>query len=225
MVKHIELMGMEIPNYSLREEITCVEEALKNTELNIFLTVSMEYLVLAGHENPVKDSIRQAKLLIIDDKEILSVAGIHSSQRIHEASEHVFFTEMMKRLVRSQREVFLVADTKEELNKARDILEGQFDRLRITGQYALEDHPDDYDHMINEMNGCAPDVILSIMDSPEQERFLMEHKGKIGAKIWYGLGMHYQQLIERKGFGWKLRKLIHFGRFKMHVNHYQESEK
>ena len=226
MIKQIQLLGMTIPNYSMREELQLAQDALKDEKLRLILTVSMQSLVkVSGCESQqVKECVEQADLVVVEDPEILSVAGINSSQRTHEAQDHLFFTELLKRLQRGQQQVYLVASKNAALEKIQEILSERYEKLNIVGQYSIEDYPDDLDRMINEINSAAPDVIISVMPTPQQEEFLVANRSKLMAKLWYGLGENYGLLMEKKGFGWRMRRLIHFGRFKMHVNHYEERE-
>ena len=226
MIKQIQLLGMTIPNYSLREELQLAQDALRDERLRLLLTVSMQSLikVSSSESQQVKECVEQADLIVVEDPEILSVAGINSSQRIREAEDHLFFTELLKRLQRGQQQVYLVASKNAALEKIREILRERYEKLHIVGQYSIEDYPDDLDRMINEINSAAPDVIISVMPTPLQEEFLVANRSKLLAKLWYGLGENYGLLMEKKGFGWRMKRLINFGRFKMHVNHYDERE-
>lgn len=224
MIKQIQLLGMTFPNYSLRDELQLAQEALHGERLCMFLTMSMQSLVKvssSGSEEE-KSFVEQADLIVVEDPEILSVAGITSNQRIREASDHLFFTELMKRLQRGQQQVYLVAAKSAALDKIKEILAQRYEKLQIVGQYSIEEYPDDLDRMINEINSAAPDIILSVMPTPQQEEFLMKNRSKLLAKLWYGLGENYGLLMEKKGFGWRMKRLIHFGRFKMHVNQYDD---
>lgn len=224
MIKQIELLGMTIPNYSLREELQLAQEALKGEAPQLFLTVSMQSLMKIGssESEAVKECVEHADLVVIDDSEILSVAGINSGQRIREAADHLFFVELLKRLQRGQQQVYLVASKNAALEKIKEILADRYEKLAIVGEYSIEDYPDDLDRMINEINGAAPDVILSVMPTPQQEEFLVANRSKLLTKLWYGLGENYSLLMEKKGLGWRMKRLIHFGRFKMHVNQYED---
>lgn len=227
MIKQIQLLGMTFPNYSLRDELQLAQEALRSERLCMFLTVSMQSLmkVSSSGSEEEKSFVEQADLIVVEDPEILSVAGITSNQRIREASDHLFFAELMKRLQRGQQQIYLVASKNAALEKIKEMLEERYEKLHIVGQYSIEEYPDDLDRMINEINSAAPDVILSVMPTPGQEEFLMKNRSKLLAKLWYGLGENYSLLLEKKGFGWKMKRLIHLGRFKMHVNQYDDEEK
>ena len=227
MIKQIQILGMTFPNYSLRDELQLAQEALRSERLCMFLTMSMQSLmkVSSSGSEEEKSFVEQADLIVVEDPEILSVAGITSNQRIREASDHLFFAELMKRLQRGQQQIYLVASKNAALEKIKEILGERYEKLHIVGQYSIVEYPDDLDRMINEINSAAPDVILSVMPTPGQEEFLMKNRSKLLAKLWYGLGENYNLLLEKKGFGWKMKRLIHLGRFKMHVNQYDEEEK
>ncbi len=226
MIKQIQILGMTFPNYSLRDELQLAQEALRSERLCMFLTMSMQSLmkVSSSGSEEEKSFVEQADLIVVEDPEILSVAGITSNQRIREASDHLFFAELMKRLQRGQQQIYLVASKNAALEKIKEILGERYEKLHIVGQYSIEEYPDDLDRMINEINSAAPDVILSVMPTPGQEEFLMKNRSKLLAKLWYGLGENYNLLLEKKGFGWKMKRLIHLGRFKMHVNQYDEEK-
>lgn len=227
MIKQIQLLGMTFPNYSLRDELQLAQEALRSERLCMFLTMSMQSLmkVSSSGSEEEKSFVEQADLIVVEDPEILSVAGITSNQRIREASDHLFFAELMKRLQRGQQQIYLVASKNAALEKIKEILDERYEKLHIVGQYSIEEYPDDLDRMINEINSAAPDVILSVMPTPGQEEFLMKNRSKLLAKLWYGLGENYSLLLEKKGFGWRMKRLIHLGRFKMHVNQYDDEGK
>ncbi len=221
MAKKIRLLGLEFFNYPLREELQIAQEALDDEKLQIILTVSMQSLVKAGELRQVAECVEQADLVVADDPEILRAAGITSVQRIREAEDHLFFKELMKRLQRLQRRVYIAASRTAALEKALEVLAEHYEKLPIAGTYSIEEYPD-MDRMINEINSAAPDVILSVMPTPEQEEFLAENRGKLLARLWYGLGEDCGILLEKKGLLWRVRRLIRLGMFRMHVNEYED---
>lgn len=224
MIKQIQLLGMTFSNYSLRDELQLAQEALHSERLCVFLTMSMQSLmhISSNPSDEEKLFLQQADLIVVEDPEILSVAGIASSQRIREASDHLFFHEFAKRLQRGQQQVYLVASKTQTLEKMKKLLAQRYEKLRIVGEYSIETYPDDLDRMINEINSAAPDVILSVMPTAEQDEFLMQNRSKLLAKLWYGLGEGFDLLVKKKGFGWRVKRLIHFGKFKLHVNQYDD---
>jgi len=64
-VKKIEILGMHLDNYTVRESLLRLDTYMGNTVLNIIETVTMKQLVLAGEHPVIKDCLNQADLCII----------------------------------------------------------------------------------------------------------------------------------------------------------------
>lgn len=229
MVKKIRLLGMEMDNFTLQEELMLSEAFYHKQELNIIRTVSIEMLSLAADSQAVRDGIGQADLLVVGDREILTEAGIYSAQRLREAGEHGFMREFLSRTCHSQSSFFLVAQGQGELGAFHDFLKTKYEKIRIVGSYVLDAGSDGggrmlHEAMVNEINAAAPDIILSVLGSPLEDGFLLQEKAKIGARVWYSLGAGYQD-VERKpsALVW-FRQLIHKGRFKNIIHQYEDKE-
>lgn len=222
MVKKIRLLGMELDNYTLREEIMQSEDFSHKQELNIIRTISIEMLSMAADSQEVRSGIEQADLLIVGDSEILTEAGIYSSQRLREASEHGFMREFLKTRVFGQSSFFLIAQHQEEMDAFLKFLKTKYENMVIVGTYLLDTCSKDYDTMINEINAAAADVVLSVLTSPQEDSLLLREKAKISAKVWYSLGVDYQNTKKKPSFFVRFQQLIHKGRFKNMIHSYED---
>lgn len=192
MLKKIDILGIQIDNYTVREAMLQVEVYLNNTVMNTIETINMKMLDLAGEEPCIKECIEMLDLAVIGEKDILLAAGAASSQRIKETVDHEFFKEFMKRVIRNHKSAFLLGETTEELDILETYLSEEYEKLRLEGRCALEEKSGDLESVVNEINSISPDVIFSILPSPHQEKFLLENKGKLDARVWYGLGDSYR---------------------------------
>ena len=111
MLKKIDILGIEVDNYTVREAMMQVENYLDNTVMNTIETIDMKMLELAGRDETVRACMEQLDLAVIGEKEILIAADVHSSQRISETINHDFFREFIKRIIRNHKRVFLLAET------------------------------------------------------------------------------------------------------------------
>ena len=223
MVKKIRLFGMEIDNYPLWEEIRLGESFYEQGKMNVIRTVSMQMLGMSVEDRQVQEGIGKADLVVIEDKEILSEAGIRSSQRLREADEHGFMQEFLKRACKNRRRVFLVAGDAEKLKEVKEFLQKAYEKMQIAGNYTAEDCRGGYDGMVNEINACAPDMILSVLESPVEDQLLSEAGARIDARVWYSMGLHYGRPAGRLPLRLFLRQLIHIGRFQTAVHQYREN--
>lgn len=224
MVKKLEILGVNLENYTVREAMLKIEVCWNNTIMSTVETISMDTLVKAQSDELVKSCIENLDLAIICDKEILKAAGLDSSQRMKETVENEFMKEFLRRAVRNRRTVYLLGATGEQVKFLREFLGEKYERMKIAGMYALSECNGDYDAVINEINIATPDVILSVMDTPGQEYFLKEHKEKLNAKIWYGLGQDYAGRQGKSEVVSFARKLIQKGILHTRLLRYKKSD-
>lgn len=224
MIKKIEILGMQLDNYTVREAMLQVEEYLNNTVMNTIEAVSMEMLVKSQTDEALKECIAGLDLAIIIDKEILKAAGVNSAQRMKETVENDFFKEFMKRAARNNRMVYLLGNTGTDIEKLQEFLSENYGKLKICGEYALENCNGDWDNVINEINIAEPEIILSGLPTPEQEYFLKENKEKLNVKIWYGLGEQYNRKKGVSVVAEFVKKLIHKGMMQSMLSRYEKDE-
>ena len=197
MIKKVDILGIQLDNYTVREAIMCVERYLSNNVLNTIESISLQMLI-DSETNPVlKEVMSSLDLAIIGEKEIIQAAGLESMQRIRETEENDY-------------------SLKAEL--AED-----YPKLIFAGEYAVETCVGDLEAVINDMNATTPDVIISVLPSPMQEQFLYEHRDKMNANIWYGIGgvpVHKK----KHGVLARLKSIIHRGKLVNSMNKYDEKE-
>lgn len=224
MIKKIEILGMNLDNYTVREAMLQVEVYLTNATMNTIENISMEMLVKAQNDEVLKECIEQLDLAIISEKEILKAAGVISAQRMRETGENEFAREFMKRIVRNNKTVYLLGNTSAQIETLQEFLRSKYPTLKISGLYALEDCTGDFDNIINEINIAEPDVIFSVLPTPQQEYFLKDNVGKFNAKIWYGLGQNYARKKGVSEVAEFAKKLVHKGMLHSMLSHYNKDE-
>lgn len=215
-------MGVELDNYSTRESMLFIESFLNNTVLNVVEEISMNMILSARNDERVKDCIMNLDLTIPGEKELLIEGGYGDRSQMSDVLDGTFFYEFSKRLIRNKKTVFLVGETKEQIRRLRTYLDCEYERMNIIGDAYFEQYAEE-GGLINEINSHAPDVILSIISSPRQELFLLEHKTSIHAKLWYGMNDRFQHftMLERLKRGGK--SLIRRTLFKHSlINYYKE---
>ena len=189
MIKKVDILGIQLDNYTVREAIMCVERYLSNNVLNTIESISLQMLI-DSETNPVlKEVMSSLDLAIIGEKEI----------------------------------IFLLGDTQEKIDSLKAELTEDYPKLIFAGEYAVETCVGDLEAVINDMNATTPDVIISVLPSPMQEQFLYEHRDKMNANIWYGIGgvpVHKK----KHGVLARLKSIIHRGKLVNSMNKYDEKE-
>lgn len=222
MIKKIDVMGILLDDYTVREALHQIESLSDDNVLRSIESISMQMLMEAEQDEELRNAISSLDLAIVGQKEILEVAGAGTMQRIKETEENDFFYEFLKRLERNHKRLFLLGETKEKNNRIKEKLIEQYPQLSIVGEYALENCIGDQAAVINEMNAATPDLVLSALPSPTQEHFFWEHKDKINARIWYGVGD--VEIDGRTGVKKMVTSLLHRGRLKSSIEKYEKKK-
>lgn len=223
MIKKINVMGIELDNYSSREAMMLVETFLNNTVLNTIEEVPLQVLVQAKENEDVRQSIRALDLAIPGDREILVEAGYGNSRQINDVEENSFFHEFIRRVIRNKKKVFLLGETQAVVDELTTVLKEDYERLQIIGSCCLERFKDDAG-VINEINSQAPDVILSALPSPKQELFILEQKGRLHAKIWYGMNNNVRIRKGKERLIQMIRTMVGRVIFRHQILKYQRKE-
>lgn len=220
MIKKIDILGLQLDNHTVREAMMQVERYLNDDVLNTIENISMKTLLAAEEDPVVREAVETMDLTVISEKEIIQAAGVATMQRVQETKEKDFAVEFFRRVERNRKRVFLLGETAADIARVKGELNTRFPKAVFAGEYALEQCVGDFDAVINEMNITAPDVILSILPTPGQEHFLMEHKDKIHANIWYGAGELEIPEKKRRCIGRIIKSKMHLERLKNSMNKY-----
>lgn len=223
MIKKIDILGMELDNYTVRESIRQVENYLSSSVLNTIENVTMKTLIASETDDVIREALSQMDLTIIGEKEIIQAAGVATMQRLQETAANDFAYEFFRRVERNKKSIFLLGETEETLASAQKQLQEEFSKLVFAGEYAIENCVGDLEAVINDMNATTPDVIISVLPTPMQEHFLMEHKDKMNATIWYGMG---EQGFRGKqhGIGHLFWKKLRMERLKNSIDKYKNKD-
>ena len=187
MIKKIDIAGLQLDNYTVREMLMRVDRRISEKILTTIEEVNMDTLALAESDEEVKQALEACDYSVIADEGILRAVSADTLQRRHEIEDHDFFYEFFKRLERNDKKIFVIAESQKAVDEAEEFLLGLFDRARISGKGVLDDSPGCSENLVNEINIVSPDVIASFLPSPSQEKFLLHNREKLLMNLWYGI--------------------------------------
>lgn len=186
-MQKINILGMSLTDYSLREAIGITDRFLGSGSLNTILFVSAKILVGAGISEKQKEWIEAADLVVWSDAEIVRQAGITAKGRIHEVENQEYLKEVLKRLERGRKPVYLLAKSEEELEKLEYDLRNAREDMNIVGKGVAGDGQREWDDEANRINALAPVAVISRMPFERQAETVENMKNFLNAEIWLAL--------------------------------------
>lgn len=183
-MKKIQVLGTEFTDYTVRETMRIIEGCLREEKNGAIGYVTTKGLLEANENPQVKEWMESLDIAVPLDVEILRAAEIDSVARTREVQENVFLREFLKKASKNHWSVFVLVDTKEQMEEISMKLLGYQGHLEIVGTYAMEELQGDEDYVINEINIAAPTILISYLPTPLRETFYENNKMKLNAKVW-----------------------------------------
>ena len=187
-MKKLNVLGIELNNYGIFEAVETIGRFLNEDGAYTVRLVTMEQLVLASGDEQVRMALETADIAVIEDRAILEEAGEYSPMRYTELRTRDFFTELIRRIHRVNRSIYLVGPDEESVTAFRQFLEENYKHISIAGVGTISENDSENEKTINDMNMVLPEVVLSISESPQQDYFYESYRSQIYAKVWIGLG-------------------------------------
>lgn len=224
-MREINILGISLKDYTLREKLSLADRYLKNGALNTIECVSAKTLMAAGDDPQQKEWLEAMDMIVYSDVDIARSAGITNRNRLKEIENNSFLKELLRRLAREKYPVYLLTDSEDTMQTLENDLARTQATLQIVGKYVFSPGEGTEDALINEINDKAPKVIVALSAYPVQESFIFQNKSRLNADIWLGLQKDSLVLgMEEKRIGVLLRKLQH-KIFQRKVSRYENQEK
>lgn len=186
-MQKISLLGMTLTDYSLREAVGITDRFLGSGSLNTILFISAKILVGAGVLAEQKEWIGNADLIIWSDAEIAKQVGIKAKDRIHEVENQGYIKEILKRLGRGKKKLYLLAEAEEDLEKLEFDLKLLYEDLNIVGSSTISGMPEEWDSVANRINALAPAAVISRLQFDRQGKLIERMRKILNADIWLAL--------------------------------------
>lgn len=223
-MQKINLLGMNLTDYTLKESQGIVERYLHNGACNAIVYLSAEMLVGAGVSQTQKDWLEDIDLIAWSDAEILKKAGVTSKARIYDVENQEFLKDFLKRVAKSGHTVYLLTDSENELEKLRQDLFMMRGDLRIIGETVVERGVENYDSIVNALNMVAPKVIISRMAYDQLEHMMTKCQRYLNSEVWFAINERMVLNGKRKSLPRKVKDKWYHLLLRKHVEVYEQNK-
>lgn len=221
-MKVIDVLGMHITDYSMKEAIKLALKFISNGAMNTVFYVSSQVLLDAGDNPQQKEWLQSMDLILYGEPTVLDVLGEKSRERKNEIKQDEFLREYIKRIARGKQKVYLLIDTEEKAAQLEAYLKELHSSVQVVGRYIWHDETSDAADLVNELNDVSPDVIISKLPNALQQQLICENRRMINANVW--IALLYERVVNKKKkvtFGSKLDWMFYKRLFKRKVNKYE----
>lgn len=224
-MKVIDVLGMQLTDYSLKEAIKLSLKYTGNGAMNTIFYVSSQVLLDAGENPQQKEWLESMDLILYGEPTVLDVLGENTAERKKEIKHDEFLHEFIKKIARGKQSVYLILDSEEKAESLENYLHELHGSVNVIGKYIWNEESSQNEELVNELNDISPDVIISKLPNAVQQKLIYENRRMINANVWVAL--LYERVINKKKkvtFGSKLDWMFYKRLFKRKVTQY-ETEK
>lgn len=224
-MKNIDVLGMQFTDYPLKEAMNLSLKYTSNGALNTIFYVSSQVLLDAGENQQQKEWLESMDLILYGEPTVLDVLGENTRERKNEINQDKFLHEFIKKIARAKQGVFLIAESKEQGEALKAYLQSLHENVNVVDTYVWVEGESKAEDLVNELNDYSPDIIISKLPNPVQQKLICENRRMINSNVWIAL-LYERVLGKRKkaSFGLKLDWLFYKRLFRRKVNKY-ETEK
>lgn len=219
-MRKIQVLGITLVDYSLKESMRKVEDYLKERKTKMITYVTIKGVMTANENETVRAFLEKMDMTIAADTDILQAADAASRNRVREVAGNEFMEEFLKKLVRNRKSVCLLTETNAQLLLLKEYVRSYQENLNIAGGFALEKLQTDEDFLINEINIKEPNVLISLLSDVKRIEFLDVSQMKINVNIWLMLKEEMPLFNKQRSIIQKLYRSFMKKAFLQRVNKY-----
>ena len=172
MEEKIEVLGVRLDCLTAKETMLRAIQFMENDPVDTIEIMTMDCLMNNQEDEPWISRVKDFKLVLPGEVEILEAAEVHDRVKLKETENRIFLKMFMKYLQKNQKRIYLLADTEEEIVQAENAIRHYNRGIRVSGHACLDPGGNREEEVVNDINGTETDCVLSVLSSPYQESFI-----------------------------------------------------
>ncbi|MCL1848258.1 MAG: WecB/TagA/CpsF family glycosyltransferase [Clostridiales bacterium] len=197
----VDVLGFPVANLDMGEAVAAIRAMLERQGSTReaggaarIVTANAEIMYHADQDPSLGMLLRTADLILPDGVGVVKAASILGSP----LKERVAGTDLMVELAAwaeaNGRSVYLLGAAKESVEGAAAALREKYPALRIAGYHDGYFKGEETEAILMEIEAARPDFLFIGMGFPAQDRFYVQHKGRLPVGVVMGVGGSFDAL-------------------------------
>lgn len=195
MEAKVNIMGLDVDLISTDSFTRRIEEYLTNDYLNLIFILSTTMVYDAMENEAYKETLSRADMLIPGEEAMLTEFHVDALRETGIVTNYRCMYQMLDAIKDENKTMYLVGVDESEMKRFMKLCKELFPGISILGAYCVSEEIN-MELVVNEINGANPDILTVIMNSPEQENWIVENCAKINAKLCIGIGGVIKKMLE-----------------------------
>lgn len=208
MDKIVQVQRVAVNCCSAKEAMQKVVEYIQSEPLNLAEMVTMETLMRIMEEETSLLHLQEFDFTFAGNKEVLAAAGVTEERLLREADDMLFLKMFLRYLHKNHHRIFLLTENVADEELLEAYLREAYPGIGIAGKANMQEHGVCDDMILNKVNGTEAECVLSFLESPLQEQFIVRNRTLLNVRLWMGLGLSAKEKLTGESFKTKVRDFL-----------------
>ncbi len=187
--KRVKVLGIPVDVINMESVLSYVNRAVQEPFQNKYiLAVNPEKVFVLKKDPFLLDVFEKAHLLIPDGIGVVKAIQILYKTKTDRVAGADLMENICEQAVKSNFSIFIFGGKESTNKRCVEILEMKYPGIRIVGRSNGYLSENEYDSLLDRINGCCPDVLFVGLGSPKQEQWINQYIGKLRIKVCQGVG-------------------------------------
>ncbi len=184
----VKILGVNVDSVTMAQAIAQIENLIAARKNSIVATANAEMLLMATHDDELKNILNSAELVVADGAGTVWAAHHLGYEMPERVAGFDLVQELMKISPTHDYKIFLFGAAPSIADKAKLKAEQLYPGIKIVGVrngfFTAADEPE----IIAQIKKSSPDILLVALGVPKQEKFLAKYKSELNVPVSIGVG-------------------------------------
>ena len=184
----VKILGVNVDSVTMSQAVAQVENLIAARKNSIVATANAEMLLMATHDDELKNILNSAELVVADGAGTVWAAHHLGYEMPERVAGFDLVQELMKISPTHDYKIFLFGAAPSIADKAKLKAEELYPGIKIVGVrngfFTAADEPE----IIAQIKKSSPDILLVALGVPKQEKFLAKYKSELNVPVSIGVG-------------------------------------
>ena len=184
----VKILGVNVDSVTMAQAIAQIENLISVRKNSIIATANAEMLLMATHDDELKNILNSAELVVADGAGTVWAAHHLGYEMPERVAGFDLVQELMKISPTHDYKIFLFGAAPSIADKAKLKAEQLYPGIKIVGVrngfFTAADEPE----IIAQIKKSSPDILLVALGVPKQEKFLAKYKSELNVPVSIGVG-------------------------------------
>ena len=208
MNNRVNVLDVGVDDCSAKEALKKAIEFLMEGPVSIVEIVTAADLMLLDNQPLMKEAMRDFDMILAGDTAILETNTEFHATSGYDVKKYTFLKLLLHYMHKNRKRVYLLVGDQGADRDILEFLDFHYKGIEIVGMAKLvsEDRSDDM--IVNAINGVDADCVISVLEVPLQEDFIMKNKDRLNANLWIGIGKSILPYVKTLPMREKILKYI-----------------